>query len=48
MDLELDGGKAIVTGGSRGIVKDIVRELASSGCELVICARNPEPVQTAL
>ena len=42
MDLELDGKTAIVTGGSRGIGKAIAKELASSGCDVVICARNAE------
>jgi len=42
MDLELEGKTAIVTGGSRGIGKAIARELALSGCDLVICARNAE------
>ena len=47
MDLELEGKKAIVTGGSRGIGRAIARELALSGCEVVICAHNPEPLQLA-
>ena len=42
MDLELEGKTAIVTGGSRGIGKAIARELALSGCDVVICARNAE------
>ena len=42
MDLELQGKTSIVTGGSRGIGKAIARELALSGCDVVICARNAE------
>ena len=42
MDLELEGKTAIVTGGSRGIGKAIVKELALSGCDVVICARNAD------
>lgn len=45
MDLELQGKKAIVTGGSRGIGKAIAWELAREGCDVVICARNAEPLQ---
>ena len=47
LDLELEGKSAIVTGGSRGIGKAIARELALSGCDVVICARNAEPLARA-
>ena len=47
MDLELNGKTAIVTGGSRGIGKAIARELAASGCDVVICARSAETLQLA-
>lgn len=47
MDLDLQGKTAIVTGGSRGIGKAIARELAASGCDVVICARNPETLELA-
>ena len=40
MDLGLQGKHAIVTGGSRGIGKAIVRELAREGVDVAIVARN--------
>lgn len=45
MDLELKGKTAIVTGGSRGIGRAIARELAASGCSVVILARNEETLK---
>ena len=42
MDLELTGKKAIVTGGSRGIGKQIARVLAQEGVDVVIAARDQE------
>ena len=42
MDLGLKGRKAIVTGGTRGIGRAIVEQLAREGCDVAICARNPE------
>ena len=47
MDLELEGKTAIVTGASRGIGKAVARELALSGCDVVICARTPEDLELA-
>jgi NAD(P)-dependent dehydrogenase (short-subunit alcohol dehydrogenase family) len=40
MDLGLQGKRAIVTGGSRGIGKAIARELAREGVDVAIVARN--------
>lgn len=37
----LEGQKALVTGGSKGIGLAIVKELASLGCEVIFVARNP-------
>ena len=45
MDLQLQGKKAVVTGGSRGIGKAIARQLAMEGCDVAICARNEGPLQ---
>ncbi|MQG76362.1 MAG: SDR family oxidoreductase [SAR202 cluster bacterium] len=45
MDLELTGKKAIVTGGSRGIGKQIARILAQEGVDVVIAARDPERLE---
>jgi NAD(P)-dependent dehydrogenase (short-subunit alcohol dehydrogenase family) len=40
MDLGLQGKRAIVTGGSRGIGKAIAQELAREGVDVAIVARN--------
>jgi NAD(P)-dependent dehydrogenase (short-subunit alcohol dehydrogenase family) len=42
MDLSLQGKRAIVTGGSRGIGKVIARQLALEGVDVVISGRNKE------
>jgi len=44
MDLQLEGKKAIVTGGSRGIGKAIARQLAREGCDVAIGARTEGPL----
>ena len=40
MNLQLAGKKALITGGSRGIGKEIARHLALEGVDCVICSRN--------
>ena len=48
MDLQLKGGKAIVTGGTKGIGRAIADQLADEGCNVSICARNEEEVNAAV
>ena len=47
MDLRLQGKKAIVTGGTRGIGRAIASLLAAEGCDVAICARHKEAVDQA-
>jgi len=47
MDLELDGKRALVTGGSRGIGKVIARVLAAEGAHVAIAARDQARLQAA-
>src|SRR5690242_17152569 len=48
MDLALAEKRAIVTGGSKGIGRAIASCLASEGCRVSICARNPVEVEEAV
>jgi NAD(P)-dependent dehydrogenase (short-subunit alcohol dehydrogenase family) len=45
MDLELSGKRAIVTGGSRGMGKVIVRVLAAEGVDVAISSRNEQQLE---
>jgi NAD(P)-dependent dehydrogenase (short-subunit alcohol dehydrogenase family) len=42
MDLKLTDKKALVTGASQGIGKEIALTLAMQGCDVAICSRNQE------
>ena len=46
MNLQLAGKVACVTGGSRGIGREIVLALAAEGCRVAFCARNAVDVES--
>ncbi|MBV7407356.1 SDR family NAD(P)-dependent oxidoreductase [Maritimibacter sp. DP1N21-5] len=48
MDLGLEGLKAAVSGGSRGIGRAIAGLLAEEGCDVSICARGQEKIDEAV
>ena len=47
MDLQLEGRRALVTGGSRGIGKAVAAALLAEGAEVAIAARNPDRLAEA-
>jgi NAD(P)-dependent dehydrogenase (short-subunit alcohol dehydrogenase family) len=47
MDLQLNGKRALITGGSKGIGRAIARQLALEGVDLVIAARNATELELA-
>ena len=47
MDLQLTGKRAIITGGSRGIGKEIARQLLAEGVDVAIVARNEDTLRQA-
>ena len=48
MDLKLKGGKALITGATRGIGRAIAESFADEGCNVAICSRSQESVDEAV
>ena len=47
MNFGIEGKKALITGGSHGIGLAIAKALADEGCDVAICARDPERLTRA-
>jgi NAD(P)-dependent dehydrogenase (short-subunit alcohol dehydrogenase family) len=47
MDLQLNGRRALVTGGSRGIGLAAARALVAEGADVALLARTPQPLEEA-
>lgn len=47
MDLGIDGKVALVTAASKGLGRGVAAALASEGCRVTICAREPERLARA-
>ncbi len=48
MDLGIEGKRAVVTGGSRGIGAAISKALASAGVRMAVVARNSSDIDSLL
>ena len=48
MDLHLNGKRAIILGGTRGIGRAIAEGLMAEGASVAICARNKAEVEAAV
>ncbi len=48
MDLGLNGRVAMVTGGSRGLGRQIATTLAREGCQVSICARDQQQLEATV
>jgi len=47
MDLGIQGKKALITGGSKGIGFAIAKQLAIEGCDVILVSRSREDLETA-